>query len=113
MGAISAHGWGCRPDFSNGLGGDSNSGPILGPQRLFEPDSNNDPSPGHSNLVSDEVYICLSLLLMISWWLPYLAKGPAPDFNNGPGNDLNSEVVNKLDAALGQLHLHDRNVLVV
>ena len=27
---------------------------------------------------------------MISWWLPCLAKGPMPDFNNGPGNDLNS-----------------------
>ena len=27
---------------------------------------------------------------MISWWLLYLAKCPMPDFNNGPGNDLNS-----------------------
>ena len=27
---------------------------------------------------------------MISWWLLYLAKSPMPDFNNGPGNDLNS-----------------------
>ena len=34
----------CRPDFNNGLGGDSNSGPILGPRRLFESDSNNSPS---------------------------------------------------------------------
>ena len=82
----------CRPDFNNGLGGDSNSGPILGPRRLFESNSNNGPSPGHSNLVSDEVYICSSLPLMISWWLPSLAKGPTPDFNNGPGNALNSDV---------------------
>ena len=27
---------------------------------------------------------------MISWWLQNLAKGPMPDVNNGPGNDLNS-----------------------
>ena len=45
----------CRPDFKNGLGGDSNSGAVLAPQRLFESNSNNGP-PGHSNLVSDEVY---------------------------------------------------------
>ena len=32
-GAILAKG--CRPDFNNGLKGDSNSGPILAPQRLF------------------------------------------------------------------------------
>ena len=51
---------------------------------------NSGPSPGHSNLVSDEVYICSSLPLMISWWLPYLAKDPMPDFNYGPGNDSNS-----------------------
>ena len=34
------------------------------------------------NHVSDEVYICSSLLLMIFWWLPYLAKGRTPDFNS-------------------------------
>ena len=50
-GAILAKG--CRPDFNNGLRGDSNSGPILTPQHLFESDSNNGPSPGHLNLVSD------------------------------------------------------------
>ena len=66
---------GCRLDFNNGPVGDSNSGSALDPGRLFESDSNNGPSLGHSNLVSDEVYICSSLLLMISWWLPYLAKG--------------------------------------
>ena len=27
---------------------------------------------------------------MISWWLPYLAKGPTSKFNNGIGNDFNS-----------------------
>ena len=35
----------CRPDFNNGPGGDSNSGPILASWRLFESDSNNVP-PG-------------------------------------------------------------------
>ena len=57
---------GCRPDFNNGLGGDSNSGLILVPWHLFESESNNGPSLGHSNLVSDAVYISSSLLLMIS-----------------------------------------------
>ena len=64
--------------------------PFFTPERLFESDSNNGPSLGHSNLVSDEVYICSGHLLMISWWSPYLDKGPMPDFNIGPGNDLNS-----------------------
>ena len=41
---------GCRPDFKNSLRGDSNSGPILAPLSLFESDSNNGPSPGHSNM---------------------------------------------------------------
>ena len=45
---------GCRPDFNNGLVGDSNSGPVLAPQRLFESDSNNGPFPGHPSLVSDK-----------------------------------------------------------
>ena len=75
---------GCRPDFNNGLGGDSNSGPVLAPWCLFQSDLNNGSSPGHSNLVSDE-----RLLLMFSWWSPYLAKGPTPYFNSGPGNDSN------------------------
>ena len=29
---------------------------------------------------------------MISWWLPYLAKGPTLDFNNGPGNGFNVDL---------------------
>ena len=74
---------GYRPDFNNGLGGDSNSGPVLAPQRLFEFDSNNGTSPSHSNLVSHRVYICSCLIVMVSWWVPYLPKGCRPDFNNG------------------------------
>ena len=42
---------GCRSDFNNGPRGDSNSGPILASFCLFE--SNNGPSLGHLNLVSD------------------------------------------------------------
>ena len=38
---------GCRPDFNNGLGGDSKSGPILAPGIYVSP--NNGPSAGHSN----------------------------------------------------------------
>ena len=78
-------------DFNNDLGADSNSGPVLGPgvylnlTRIMTP-----PILGHSNLVSNEVYICSGLLFTISWWLLYLAKGPMPDFNNSPGNYLNS-----------------------
>ena len=39
---------------------------------------------------------------MIVWWIPYLAKVPTPDFNNGPGNDFIVTYINKLDSALGQ-----------
>ena len=70
-------------------------------RRLFESDSNNGLSPNHSTLVSDEVYICSDLLLMISWWLPYLAKSPAPVFHNGPGNDFNSDVSKQIRLCTG------------
>ena len=43
---------GCRPDFNNGPGGDSDSGPVLAFWRLLESDSNK----GSSSLVSDEVF---------------------------------------------------------
>ena len=52
---------GCSSDFNNGLGGDSNSGPVLAPRSSFVSNSNNGPSPGHSNLVSDEVYISVQV----------------------------------------------------
>ena len=77
---------GSRPDFNNDLGADLNNGSVLG-SGIYLFKSN---SLGHSSLVSNEVYICTGLLFMISWWLLYLAKGIMPDFNNGPGNDLNS-----------------------
>ena len=65
---------GRRPDFVDGLGGDSNNGPVLSPGVYFSPTRIMAPLSHH--FVSDEVYICSGLLFMISWWLPYLAKGP-------------------------------------
>ena len=50
---------------------------------------------------------------MISWWLPYLAKGLTPDFNNGPGNDFSSDVSKQINSALGQVHLRERNIILV
>ena len=55
---------GCRLDFNNGLGGDSNSGPVLAPGVYLSPTRIMAPSPSHSNLVSDEVCICSSLLAL-------------------------------------------------
>ena len=78
---------GCRLDFNNGLRGDSNSGPIS-LRRLFKSDSNNGPSPGHLNVRWS--YICSCFLPMVSWQVPYLAKGYRPDFNNGLRGDSNS-----------------------
>ena len=80
---------GPRPDVSMARG-DLNSGRILLPLRLFESDLNNGPSPDHSDLKSDEVYICSSLLFMVSWQVPYVAKGRRSDFNNGLRDDWNS-----------------------
>ena len=80
----------CRSDFNNGLRGDSNSGPVLPPpRRLFEPDSNNGPSPGHSNLVSDKVYISVQVSYL---WFP------------GGYNDFNTDVSKQIRL---WLHLHE------
>ena len=97
---------GPTPDFIYGPGNDLNSGCILALQRLIESDFNNGPSPSHSNLMSDEVYICSSLQLMIPWWLPDLAKGPTPDFNKGLRMTSIVTLAN-LDSALGQVHLNE------
>ena len=70
----------------------THSGCILALQCSIESDLHNGPSSSHSNLVSDEAYICLGLLRMISWWLPYLAKGPTPEFNNGLRSDIRKQI---------------------
>ena len=80
---------GHRPDINNGLGV-TRIVPTFWPQHLFKLNSNNGPSPGHSNLGSDGRYTCSGLVLMDSWWVPYLPKGCRPDFNNGLGGDSNS-----------------------
>ena len=80
---------GHRPDINNGPGVPLIV-PTFWPQHLFKLNSNNGPSPGHSNLESDGRYICSGLLLMDSWWVPYLHKGCRPDFNNGLGGYSNS-----------------------
>ena len=81
---------GSRPDFNNDLGADSNNGPVLGPG----------------------VYLNLTQIMTPPWATPILCqmkytsvqvsclrcpggcyiwpRAPMPDFNNGPGNDLNS-----------------------
>ena len=46
---------GPKPDFNNDLEDDSSSGRTLPIRCLSESDSNNGPSPGRSNLMSDEV----------------------------------------------------------
>ena len=63
--------------------------PTFWPWHLFKFNSNNGPSPGHSNLGSDGRYTYSSLPLMV-WWVPYLNKGCRSDFNNGLGGDSNS-----------------------
>ena len=54
------------PDFNSGPGNDSNIGCILALQFLFESNLINSSFPSHFNLVSDRVYICSGLVLMIS-----------------------------------------------
>ena len=78
----------CRSDFNNGLGGDSNSGPVL-PLRLFDSDSNNGPSLGHSNLVPDGVYISVQVSYL---WFP------------GGYNDFSTDVSKQIRLCL---HLHE------
>ena len=80
---------GHRPDKNNGPGV-TRIVPTFWPHYLFKLNSNNGPSPSHSNLGSDGRYTCSGLLLMDSWWMPYLPKSCRPDFNNGLGGDLNS-----------------------
>ena len=81
---------GPTPDFNSGPGNNPNIGCILALQRLFKFNLNNSPSPSHSNLASDGVYICSGLLLVVSWWVPYLPKGFRPDFNNDLEGDSNN-----------------------
>ena len=80
---------GCRPDFRNGLEGDSDSSPVFPPGVYLSP-TRIMAHPRATPILCQMKYTTVSgLLLMFSWWLPYLAKGPTPDFNSDPGNDSN------------------------
>ena len=83
-GAILAKG--CRPDFNNGLTGDSNSGPFWAPGVYLSPTR----IMALPQVISVLSYICSCLLLMVSWQVPYLVMGCRPDFNNGLIDDSNS-----------------------
>ena len=63
---------GCRLDFNNGLGGDSNSGPILPPQRLFKSDSNNDPPQAIQILCLEIEYAYVQVSYL---WFPGECQG--------------------------------------
>ena len=78
-----------RSDFNNGPGDNSNSDCTFAHRRLFEYDSNNGPSSGHSNLgqmedTSVQVPTCGILMSSIS------GQGSRLDFNNCPWDNLNS-----------------------
>ena len=61
---------GPRPDFNNGPGNNLNSNRSLDPRRLFETDLNN--ARQAIPALSDGA----GLLLVVSWQVPYLSKGP-------------------------------------
>ena len=83
--------FGSLGDFNNDLGDNSESGRIFAPWHLFESNSNNGPIPRPIQYWSDGRYSCSGVPPpMVSWWVQYLAKGPRPDFNNCPWDDLNS-----------------------
>ena len=65
-----------RPNVNNRPGGDSNSAHMPASRHLFKSSPNNGPFPSHSSLESDGRYTCSSLPHTVSWWVPYLAKGP-------------------------------------
>ena len=87
VGAILAKG--PRPDFNNCPWANLNGGRILTPRCLFESDSNNGLLPSHSNLsqMEDILFRSPTYGLLVG---AILAKCPKPDFNNGPGDNLNS-----------------------
>ena len=73
-----------KPEFNNGPEMTSIEATIWTPLHLFKTDLYNGPSLSHG------VYICSSLLLMVSWQVPHLSTGSRPNFNNDLGSDSNS-----------------------
>ena len=96
MSAIS----GPRIDFYNCPCDNLNNIRILTHRHLFVSDSNNGPSPGFCNLGEMKDTPFSGLPLMVSWWVQYLVKCPRPDFNNGPGDNLNGGCILALSVYL-------------
>ena len=91
VGAISAKG--CRPDFNNGLGGDSNSGPVLAPDVYLGPTRIMAPPQATPILFKSPIY---DFLVATMW--PRVPH-PTPDFNLG--NDFNSDVSKQIRLCTG------------
>ena len=77
---------GPRPDFKNCPRDNSNTCCILPPPpRLFDSDSNDGPSPGHSNLGQLEDTPAQISYLWFPGGFNIWPRAPRPEFNNGPG----------------------------
>ena len=78
---------GCRPAFNNGLGGDSNSGPVLAPSVYLSPTlimASNRATPILRQMKYTSVQVPTYDFLEVT----ISGKGPMPDLNNGPGTDI-------------------------
>ena len=73
-----------KPEFNNDPEMTWIEARVWTPLHLFETNLYNGPSLSHG------VYICSSLLLMVSSQVPHLSTGSRPDFNNDLGADSNS-----------------------
>ena len=73
-----------KPELNNGPEMTSIEATVWTPLHLFETNLYNGPSLSHG------VYICSSVLLMVSWQVPHLSTGSRPDYNNDLGADSNS-----------------------
>ena len=76
-------------DFNNDLGADSNSGPVLGPgvylnlTRIMTP-------PWATPILYQMKYTSVQVSVNDFLVVAISGQGPMPDFNNSPGNDLDS-----------------------
>ena len=90
---------GPRLDLNNCSWDKLNNSRILTYWHLFVSDSINGPSPGLFNLgqmkdtKSRYRYKGINERYKVSCWVQYLAKCPRPDFNNGQGDNLNSDCI--------------------
>ena len=82
---------GCRPDFNNGLGGDSNSGPVLASGVYLSPTRIMAPPQATPILFKSPIYDFLVVITS--------GQGRTPDFNLG--NDCNSDVSKQIRLCTG------------